>query len=84
MKNIWCRIFGHLWSPEAAEYYHVYYCDRCGYEGLYDDPSWIHRITWRWRLWLKDKRRDWRQWWKCSDCGWHCGRHDPNDEHLPF
>jgi hypothetical protein len=25
-----------------------------------------------------------KEWWKCPDCGCHCGRHDEKKEHLPF
>lgn len=85
MKAILCRVFGHLWNPDAAEYYRQYYCDRCGHEENFNDgPSLVHRLTWRWRLWFRDQRHAWSRWWVCSDCGWHCGRHDESVDHLPF
>lgn len=82
-----CKFLGHAWNPDGAEFYSVFHCERCGYEGNGDEQGVRERIAvrlywWRYNfgLWAKS----WREWWKCSDCGGRFGRHDDAFDHLPF
>ena len=82
MRRIWCRIFGHKWDPDAAEFYRVYWCERCGTEEY--EHSTGEMISWRIRMWVRDTWWSWRKWWRCRDCGRHCGRHTKECEDVPF
>lgn len=82
MKRIWCKVFGHKWDPGAAEYYHMYHCERCGVEEY--DYSTLDQVVWRFRMWFRDTCKSWVQWWRCKDCGYHCGRHTQECEDVPF
>lgn len=85
MKRLICRLIGHDFEPEAAHYYGLYSCRRCGYEDRDGrPPSWLEVVRYRLRGWIRDRRHDFRKWWKCSDCGRHFGRHDETVDHLPF
>ena len=82
----WCRIWGHSWDPEGAEYYCVYHCVRCLHEG-YTDGSIRERISlrlWIWRNRLRDWVRPVRRWIRCEYCHLWFGRHDERDDHIPF
>lgn len=87
MKNWRCKILGHHWNPEGAEYYCVYDCMRCGHSG-YESGSWRERASHQW--WRIGQRvqpviRRMRNWLKCSECGGRFGRCDyENFDHLPF
>jgi len=83
MKKVLCKIFGHKCDPIHAEYYGYFHCERCG-EELESDIHWIEVATWKSRIWLRDRTRPLLEWLKCKDCGWRFGRHDPDNEHLPF
>lgn len=83
--NIWCRIAGHRYNPEGAEYYCVYDCERCGHHGY--EYGWREQIEgklWRLNRWGESYR--WGFWWafKCSECGKRFGRHNDEFDHLPF
>lgn len=82
-----CRILGHRWHPEAAEYYCHYVCVRCDHEG-YSDGSLRERIQLKWWLftqWVGGWLRVWRHWLRCSECGLWFGRHDyEKSDHIPF
>jgi hypothetical protein len=82
-----CRLLGHRWQPEAAEYYCHYVCTRCGHEG-YSDGSVRERIRlriWLWRQWFEGWTRLWRRWIRCEYCGCWFGNHDyAKDDHIPF
>ena len=91
MKRHWlCNLIGHRYDATAAWYYWRYYCQRCGAEE--PDPAadqpwhmrWLGRWRWGLECWWRDARERFWMWWKCPDCGWRFGRHDPDDEHLPF
>lgn len=88
MKRFFCWLWGHKFHPDAAMYYNLFDCERCGFccEGC---PTRWEEASYRIRGWWDDQCRywawkRWREWWKCSDCGWRCGRHDPNTDHVPF
>jgi DNA-directed RNA polymerase subunit RPC12/RpoP len=81
-----CKILGHRWHPEGAEYYCVYDCMRCGHSG-YEDNSWREWVNhWCWRIgrWFREHTWSARKWWRCSECGWRFGRHDDANDHIPF
>lgn len=83
--TILCKLWGHKLNEEAAYYYSVYHCDRCG--DVYEEDTGLRerlRIQW-WRLRQATAQR-WHSlmyWLKCSECGLRFGKHDDSD-HLPF
>ena len=81
-----CRLWGHAWNPEGAQYYCVYHCERCGHDG-YTDGSWREQLSvkaWIFRRWFVDQMRGYRQWVHCEECHLWFGRHDDSFDHLPF
>lgn len=84
MKRLLCMLLGHKFDPWGAAYYGDYHCERCGADAY--QAAIGERIIYRLRLWTESKWVAWRRWWKCSDCGWYFGRHDPDqeDRHVPF
>lgn len=82
-----CRVLGHRWHPEGAEFYCVYDCMRCDYHGNGDEygwRGWVAGKLWRFNYWGKSYQ--WGFWWafKCTECGKRFGRHDDSFDHLPF
>lgn len=84
--NLLCRFWGHDPHPEAAEFYCVYDCRRCG--ELYDQDmglrEWAKVRWWHLCYWASLRIAAWRYWLRCTDCGKRFGRHDDNADHLPF
>ena len=81
-----CRLWGHAWETDAAEYYRVYYCERCGHEGEACN-SWRERFSVKLRVWmrcLRELARASRQWVRCRECGRWLGNHDDRFDHVPF
>lgn len=73
-------------NVDAAHYYGVFECDRCGkcYDQDYGlrERLFVYRyLFWRWYY---ERVGSWRNWLKCSDCGRRFGRHDESQDHLPF
>lgn len=83
LSKLLCRLFWHRYDPIAAEYYHIYHCDRCGGDHQFE-PGLLPRMAWRACLRLQDAWWSFRHWWRCVDCGRYCGRHDDSVDHLPF
>jgi len=85
VSNVWlCRLFGHRYHPEAAEYYSIYDCRRCGCQE-YENIGWLPRMAWKFELWKQDTVKGIKTWWgPCSDCGGRFGRHDDSKDHIPF
>jgi uncharacterized C2H2 Zn-finger protein len=81
-----CKILGHKLDAEAAHYYGVFHCDRCGtvYERDVGVREWIRVRLALARYWLRELVVDARQWVRCSDCGRRFGRHDDAADHIPF
>jgi rubredoxin len=81
-----CRIWGHDLDEEAAYYYAVYSCRRCG--NVYDDDKglreWIKLGWWLAARWIADRWWSWQLWWRCTECGGRFGRHDDSYDHIPF
>jgi DNA-directed RNA polymerase subunit RPC12/RpoP len=92
VKRHWlCNLIGHRYDDLGRWFYYVDRCHRCGAEE--PDPAslqpWHMRWLGRWWCGLKLRVHDeWQKktaWWhRCSDCGYRFGRHDPDQEHLPF
>ena len=85
-NHLLCRIWGHAWNPDGAEYYWVYHCERCGHNG-YTAGSWRERLSvkvWIYRRRAADATKTWRQWLRCPDCNRFFGRHDERFDHSPF
>jgi len=86
VPTLLCRMWGHAWEPEGAEFYSVYRCVRCYHEG-YTAGSVRERISlwaWIWRNHIRDWWRDARDWLQCEYCHHRFGRHDDGIDHLPF
>lgn len=79
-----CWIFGHRYDPDAAEYYRIYYCERCCQEEPDLRLGWLEWLSVKWRFWYERTRDRWRRWYRCRDCGRHFGRHTPGCEDVPF
>lgn len=82
-----CKWWGHDLNEEAAYYYNVYDCRRCGL--VYDDDrgarEWIKIGWWRASEWVRGRWYSLRFWWRCDECGGRLGRHDyERFDHLPF
>lgn len=81
-----CKWWGHRLVPEAAEFYSVYICKRCG-KYVEEDRGlreWLN-LRWYFFLWnTRHKIADWRTWLRCPDCGLHFGKHDESQDHIPF
>lgn len=45
--SILCKIVGHAWNPDGAEFYCVYDCERCGHRGQGDEWNLRERIALR-------------------------------------
>lgn len=82
-KKMLCKILGHKFDPAAAEYYYLFHCERCGQE-VEGSVSLFEQISWRIRMRFRGYLRPHISWLKCDQCGWHFGRHDPENDHLPF
>ena len=83
---ILCRLWGHALNEEAAYYYAVFSCDRCGdvYEQDTGLREWVKVRWWLASQRVKSELKDWRYWLRCSDCGRRFGRHDDSQDHIPF
>ena len=84
--NLRCRMFGHKYDEEAAEYYCVYHCVRCDHSQ--GEPGMLPRIWLRISIW-RYKAKQWLVWkleWflPCKYCGHMFGKHDDTKDHLPF
>lgn len=86
LMSILCKILGHAWHPDAAEFYSVYDCQRCDHHGY--QCSFRERIVLRLYFWRYEaglRWSCWREWWKCSECGGRFGKHNYDEfDHLPF
>lgn len=88
MNRLICFLLGHKYNPDWAMYYEHFWCERCGFDNP-ENPSRLDQIRWRLLQLYREQleywsRKRWREWWKCPDCGWRCGRHNPNTDHVPF
>lgn len=83
LTDLLCKVFGHKCDQIHAEYYGFFHCDRCGKE-FEDDPCLIERIKRKTSIWFDERTRPLRRWFRCSECGWRFGRHNPENDHLPF
>ena len=82
-KRWLCRIIGHDYHPEAAEYYNIYDCLRCGHNDY--EAGWLETLRWKFKIWRNDRIDYLRKRWNpCPDCGGRFGRHDDNVPHIPF
>lgn len=86
VKSILCYLVGHQYDPDTAHYYQMFYCLRCKKSHEIPAATWFEALNYRFRWWLGETSHRWRRWWKCRDCGWHFGRHEPesDDKHVPF
>jgi hypothetical protein len=77
-----CRLIGHKYDPEVAEFYGHVDCERCG------SNEFSYGILQRWQwFWVNDYRNTKAHilgWITCPSCKWHFGRHDPKNDHIPF
>lgn len=82
-----CRLIGHAWHREAAQFMCLYECTRCqhvGYEGR-SILERIQQVLWWWsHRFDNEVKRPLKGWLKCRECGLRFGRHDDNIDHLPF
>lgn len=87
LQQATCLLFGHTYDEDEGRYIGHDVCARCGYEpdayevikisGLLNPCWWLfHRNH--------EQMRRFKEWWRCSECGRHCGRHDKNFDHIPF
>lgn len=83
MSKFLCWIFGHSYHEDAARYYAIYDCQRCGSKNTHE-PSWLIRIWW-------DQKTRWsylffrlKHWYRCNECKQRFGKHDEKYDHLPF
>jgi rubredoxin len=78
-----CHLLGHKWDLVGSEHgYDI--CLRCARESY--ESTWGERMRIRWQD-FKRRSRDFfvctiPKWWRCPECGLHCGRH--KGEHIPF
>lgn len=81
-----CKWWGHDLNEEAAYYYAVYECRRCGkvYDDDYGLREWLKLAWWRSVDWWRSYYGSWIRWWRCFECGGRFGKHDDSHDHLPF
>lgn len=72
VRRIWCYWNGHDLNM-------TWNCAKCERDIEYDEAMQLC-VREKIQGWIKRKK----QWWKCDDCGWRFGRHDPNEDHIPF
>jgi len=78
-----CKVFGHDFDQEAAIYYSVYHCDRCGSNDGWEARALAH-FRWRIQLAARDAWHSFKCWLRCPDCKKLFGRHDDSSDHIPF
>jgi hypothetical protein len=83
-----CRLIGHK-SGEYVRWVNCwpYVCERCGASEMDED----FRESWHVDAWRRFLYRAWCEYHKllawlgpCPECGRRFGRHDPENEHIPF
>ena len=78
-----CKVFGHDYHVDAARYYGVYDCERCGTE-CGDEPGLLRRRFWEAKDWTMRKYFNFKHWLRCDECGLMFGKHSDKYDHLPF
>lgn len=86
-SNSWlCRLFGHKYDPDIADYYGIARCERkwCNYESTNFETGIAQWCLWKISSFFREKASGIRAWTTCPSCKWHFGRHDPKNDHIPF
>lgn len=80
MKRLLCLWRGHQPAIIRPHYEWADTCGCCLQRLSYDD---MVRIPWREHI--RDRWRSLTAWFRrCPECGLRWGRHDANQEHIPF
>ena len=81
-----CRLFGHKYDPEIAEYYGIARCERkrCNYESTNFETGIVQLWLWKASSFFNEKLSGIRSWITCPHCKWHFGQHNLKNDHIPF